>query len=446
MTPCLPTGRPHSSPNHGRSIQQERTPHFSSHPHHHHSQPPQPHHQHSHSAPAPTHTPNDRQHREREEVLRAPYISASQQPLRSPSHSLRLHNPPNPKRSLHYSHSRHSDTHLMPPDTRRRRSHEDSEHRRLANRRRSADPAVAHHCDQTRSHLPSNRGLSQSYQELRHSHDKLHYSEYRTECHDRHQRPMGHDNTHSLVGPPFRHPLFEDSGSDNEGGSQPHSWEVLGEGITEDDRSTVRSGSSTSTIIAAHTNGRSQEQFGEEDQSEIMHYYDHSTFEQDTMPPPIVQQEFPHSQQSQGLSQPSPPRSKHGKTRMSLTDLSSLTSSATNLSHSQFLSQSVAEMPHCTPRDPYSSRMADPRLSNSRQSGSHLHSHLNRSEPFLNADGPPGQIRVVAAALTKLKEEVESKSPQPKQTYSKSQTVWRRQSGVGYGRLERPRHRTLERR
>ena len=299
---------------------------------------------------------------------------------------------------------------------------------------------------QLRSHaLP--RNLSQSHQELHHvqeveggeegtGHNQrkmLFGREYKTYSGNRRATSSNatvrsHDPNHlsTPMDPIYRSNAlqsFDDSGSDTEdGGSQP--WEVSDIQITIDDvdNNTINSTASTSTLIGENNPPRtaggkymgsmSQEPF--DDEAEIMplttlaegipmssqpHYYDQ--FEQESGPPNLTR----HGSH-QGLSQPPAPRNKYGRHRMSLSDLSSLANSTTNLTHSQYLSQSVVEVRRYAHRgDTHGSRFPDPRPRHS-QSYSLGNLHRLTSDPYLNAwEGPPGQKRSILAAMNSLRED-----------------------------------------
>lgn len=222
--------------------------------------------------------------------------------------------------------------------------------------------------------------------------------------------------------PLIRLPPFDDSSSDNEGcGSQP--WYPPMEEAGQEMRSASSSSTlSTSTLTGMNSalNG-SQEQFRDEDSSDMINFgalrlHDREglssqsryLFEQEMGSPTLSRHEAPPTQ-SQWLSQPSPPQAKHGKLRMSLTDLSSLTNSTSNLSHShsQLFSQSVAEFPHSA-HHVYSRHPHDQRP---RQAQFCSHGHLNKlpSDPHLSDVYPPGLQRSVTAALSHVKEEIEEK-------------------------------------
>ena len=453
--PLLCIGHPHNSPNHNSSTSQlERSPPRSRTQHHLQAQ--EPNHQHSHSAPHEHHRDRDRGRLEPEEMRRVYMSAASKQAMRSPSHTSQC--VPSPKRSAY----RHNDflqtadqVPSMVSQVGRRRSHEESEIRlKLSEqRRRSADPAVSRHHEQHygyRSHtLP--RGLSQSYQDLPHPQesgsdsgegtDNSSKSRHRREYDSRHRRgPGGSPSRRSRnsvrvpsapVDPLYRSNALqqafhhEDSSSDTDGGgSQPwaplHPSDIQISIDEEGDKNTFNSVSSASTVVAVSNplrhHGRmcSQEPY-EEDMdlslgtlAEGIPLSSQTMFEgmeQEVVPPSLSRIHEFH------LSQPSPPKNKHSKMRMSLSDLSSLTNSTTNLSHSQYLSQSVAEVAHGTYRgEVYGGRFVDTRP---RHSQSYSHGHLNRitgGDTYVNpADGPPGLKRSVVAAMASSRREVEQR-------------------------------------
>ena len=250
---------------------------------------------------------------------------------------------------------------------------------------------------------------------------------------------------------------FEDPGGD-EGSSQ--SCDIVnpsGITFTLEETEDIKSASSSSTLvessppprnqlqpdITAHKSPReqqlSQETFTEDDRQNLMitlsplcegvplssqpHYYDPS-FNQ--VPPYFG-----------GLSQPSPPKSRHGK---SLTDISSATAvpsmaigGNSNLLalQRQYLSQSV-ELPHLTQHSTGQRYTTDslPRharlVTQSQQQQQQGHGGMKHtqsvplsqmyrmaSDSHLNYDGPPGQKMSVAGALARVKEEIEQKKQQP---------------------------------
>ncbi len=429
----------------GSSSRSAATPSSGDHPHTQQLAPPQAHHHHSYSAPAPQEHLHGRE-RERsrdrlepEDVRRA-YTSASQQPLRTPSHR---QGPHSPKRSPYLTQpGQNQSTHFTATEPlpvaaygRRRRSHGDPDVRQqLADHRRnSAESTASGH--PYRSHaLP--RSLSQSHQELHHTHnleEGARHSRGRIPFHDqippsssrysrsRERRATSMRVPHEPGNPPasvdslvrssnFR--TFEDSSSETEdGSSQP--WEVNPADIhitVEDESSTASTLVSQQRMPGLGAVG-SQELF--DDDTEIMslstlaegipmssqpQYYGH--FEQE----PVLTRHDSH----QGLSQPSVPlRSKHGRHRMSLSDLSSLGNSTTNLTHSQYLSQSVVEVPRYAHRgDMPGHRFPE---NHPKHTQSYSHGYLNRlpSDPHFNpADGPPGQQRSILGAMIRLQEEL----------------------------------------
>ena len=245
-------------------------------------------------------------------------------------------------------------------------------------------------------------------------------------------------------------PLFEDSGSD-EGSSQ--SCDITtptGITFTLEEVEDIKSASSSSTLvenssgspprhqpdITTHKPPReqqlSQETFTEDDRQNLIilsplcegvpqsHFYDPSFGQVPTY--------------FGGLSQPSPPKSRHGK---SLTDINSATAVAamsmggnSNLLplQRQFLSQSV-ELPHFTQHGTQQRYTTDSlprhaRLVTPQQQQGHMKhtqsvpfSQMYRmaSDSYLNYEGPPGQKMSMAGALARVKEEIEQKKHQPRQ-------------------------------
>jgi hypothetical protein len=274
---------------------------------------------------------------------------------------------------------------------------------------------------------------------------------------------------------------FEDPGSD-EGSSQ--SCDVVnssGITFTLEETDDIKSASSSSTLvenssgsplprhqlqpdISAHKSPReqqlSQETFTEDDRQNLMvilsplregvplssqpHYYDPS-FNQ---PPPSF---------FGGLSQPSPPKSRHGK---SLTDISSAAGGVAPMAmggnsnllalQRQFLSQSV-ELPHLTQHGTGQRYATDslPRharlVTQSQQQGQGHGMKHTQSVPFsqmyrmasdshLNYDGPPGQKMSVAGALARVKEEIEQQKKQPQQQQPQQAPQARQRGGQNHMR------------
>ena len=205
-----------------------------------------------------------------------------------------------------------------------------------------------------------------------------------------------------------------------------------------DEKHSLKSAPSTSTIVpnTSRMSGpprMSQEQFDDDEHSDMMslstlaeegplssqtmHFdpgYVGSGFEQDGGIAPTFGKYEPLQNHYYGLSQPTAPRSKYGK---SLTDLPSLTGSTSNLSLTQCLSQSVVEMPRYAHRELHGSHYAEPVGGHAmavRASQSYSHGHLHRmsSDSHLNSDGPPGLKMSMAAALTNLREEAEHRQKQ----------------------------------
>lgn len=253
---------------------------------------------------------------------------------------------------------------------------------------------------------------------------------------------------------------FEDPGSD-EGSSQ--SCDIVNPTnitFTLEEPDDIKSASSSSTLvenssgspprhqlqpdISTHKSPReqqlSQETFTEDDRQNLMivlsplcegvplasqpHYYQDPSFNQ---APPYFG----------GLSQPSPPKSRHGK---SLTDISTATAVApmtmganSNLLalQRQFLSQSV-DLPHLTQHGtgqryatdslPRHARLVTQQQQQQQghgmkhtQSVPHSQMHRMASDSHLNYDGPPGQKMSVAGALARVKEEIEQRNKQQPQ-------------------------------
>ena len=423
--------------------------------------------QHQHDPPQPPRHSNHE--RQSSDELRRYYHShsASQQPLRSHSHHA------SPKRTYIQS-AGHSDSRLVaehhyppPPGVvmvGRRRSREEHEEvggaggRYIDQRRKSADPALVVNYDPTAP--PPFRGTSSS-------------SGYNMTAPG---EMSGNKEKRSSRLP------FEDPGSD-EGCSQ--SCDIVnpsGITFTLEETDDIKSASSSSTLvenssgsplprhqlqpdITAHKSTReqqlSQETFTEDDRQNLMvilsplregvplssqpHYYDPS-FNQ---PPPYFG----------GLSQPSPPKSRHGK---SLTDISSATAVApmatmggnSNLLalQRQFLSQSV-ELPHLTQHSTGQRYATDslPRharlvtQSQQQQQGHGLkHTQsvpLNQmyrmaSDSHLNYDGPPGQKMSVAGALARVKEEIDQQKKQPQQQQQQAPSQPRQRGGQNHMRKQ----------
>lgn len=400
--------------------------------------------QHQHDPPQPRHG----HERQSSDEIRRYYHhshSASQQPLRSHSHHA------SPKRTYIQS-AGHSDSRLVaehhypaPPGVvmvGRRRSREEHEEvgggggRYIDQRRKSADPALLVNYDPTAP--PPFRGTSSSAYNMTAPGEMSGNKEKRSS----------------------RLP-FDDLGSD-EGSSQ--SCDIVnpsGITFTLEETDDIKSASSSSTLvenssgspprhqlqpdITAHKSPReqqlSQETFTEDDRQNLMvilsplcegiplssqpHYYD-----------PSFNQAPPYFS---GLSQPSPPKSRHGK---SLTDISSATAVApmamggnSNLLalQRQFLSQSV-ELPHLTqhstgqryatdslPRharlvtQPQQQQQGQGHGMKHTQSVPHSQMYRMASDSHLNYDGPPGQKMSVAGALARVKEEIEQQKKQPHQ-------------------------------
>ena len=253
-------------------------------------------------------------------------------------------------------------------------------------------------------------------------------------------------------------PLFDDPAGNNEGSSQ--SCDIVNPtniSFTLEEADDIKSASSSSTLVennscsplprhqlqpdvAQHKTPReiqlSQETFTEDDRQNLLvtlstlregvplssqpHFYD-----------PSFSQVLPYFG---GLSQPSPPKSRHGK---SLTDISSCTAMAPPVSlggssnllalQRQFLSQSV-ELPHLTQHGtgqryateslPRHSRLLSQQGHGMKHTQSMQHSQMYRmaSDSHLNYDGPPGQKMSVVGALTRVKEEIEQQKKHLPQT------------------------------
>ena len=384
-------------------------------------------HQHSHSAP---HEPRHSHERQPSDEIRRYYQqSASQQPMRSHSHHT------SPKRA-YLQPSGHSDSRLLPDHhypgpaaagvvvVGRRGSREEHEGQRyMDQRRRSADPAMIVNYD----HQPPYRGPT--------------------------SQPTSYMSQSELPSNKDKHasrPQFDDTGSD-EGSSQ--SCDVLTPaGITftlEEAGEDIKSASSTSTLVENSSNGSqprqsaeaetskplSQEMFGEDDRHEtgMMLSTVCEGVPLSSQPlhfDPLFTQ-APHHY-GYGLSQPSPPKSRHGK---SLTDIHSAASPApinvaSSSNHSnllalrQCLSQSV-ELPHYTqpgqqryttdslPR--HARLLAPPGTVKHTQSVSHSQIHRMASDSHLNVEGPPGQQRSMLTALSRTRGEIEHKKQQQQQ-------------------------------
>lgn len=324
-----------------------------------------------------------------------------------------------PKRS-YLQPSGHSDSRLHPDHhypggvvvVGRRGSREEHEGQRyLDQRRRSADPAVMMNYEQQAVYRGTNTQPSPYMVPQATDKDK------------RGSRPM-----------------FEDAGVE-EGSSQ--SCDVLAPAnITftlEEAVEDTKSASSTSTLVE-HSSGSpprlpqdmtathkplSQEMFAEDERSEMLMlstvregvplssqpmYYD----------PAFSQAAPPYY----GLSQPSPPKSRHGK---SLTDINSagtamsMAGGTSNLlALRQCLSQSV-ELPHYNPSGqqryandslPRHTRMLAP--PGTMKSVPHSQIHRMASDSHLNYEGPPGQKMSMVSALNRVREEIEHKKQPPR--------------------------------
>ena len=209
----------------------------------------------------------------------------------------------------------------------------------------------------------------------------------------------------------------------------------------------IKSASSTSTLVELGSNGSqtrqplevpatykalSQEVFGEDERH-------------DTSILSTVNEGVPLSSQPlffdpafsityYGLSQPSPPKSRHGK---SLTDITSASTGAPHvnmggnsnlLALRSCLSQSV-ELPHFTQptqqryttdsQSRHSRMLAPPGATvKHMQSVSHNKIHRMASDSHLNYEGPPGQKMSVLSALSRTRGEIEQKKQPPKQRSS----------------------------
>ena len=416
MAPGRSLGTQHGTP---APSQQDQTLHVSPRQRSHH-------HQHSYSAP---HDPDE---------ARRAYSGASQQPLRSGSHTS-----PSPKHSY-----RHSDSHMFQPDSMMppfmgwRRDEGGHPQRATNHRRRSADPTVTYRYEQQPISSPNyrtSRDLSHLHHELHQSQDRLHQES--VEGSDADRRTRSHQR---LTVPPHNPVLPSDplirsnvlNGFEEYSGDEreSHLWQTVDHtdimlSLEDEDKYILKSGSSISTVIPRAPSPHrmsgpprmSQEQFDFDDPSDMMslstlaeegslttQYFHPSSvgtgFDQDGGLPPS----FPkHESHYLGLSQPSVPSSRYGK---SLTDLSSLTTNSSNLSRTQPLSQSVVEMPQSGRRDVYSGRYPEVMSGRAvRASQSYSHGHLNRmsSDSHLNAEGPPGLKMSMVAAMTNMQEELE---------------------------------------
>ena len=423
----------HTSPTHSASSQHISSRRSHSQSQHHTSllDPPQPRHSHERQSS--------------DEIRRYYHHSASQQPLRSHSHHA------SPKRTF-IQPTGHSDSRLVaehhyppPPGVmmmERRRSREEHEGvgggggRYIEQRRKSADPALLVNYDPT-APPPFRVGSASS-------------SAYNMTA----PGEMGVNKEKRSSRLPF-----EDLGSD-EGSSQ--SCDIVnppGITFTSEEANDIKSASSGSTLvenssgspprhqlqpdITTHKSPReqqlSQETFTEDDCQNLMvilsplcegvplssqpHYYQDPTFNQ---APPYFG----------GLSQPSPPKSRQGK---SLTDISTATAMApmtiggnSNLLalQRQFLSQSV-DLPHLTQHGtgqryatdslPRHARLVTQQQQqqghNMKHTQSVPHSQMYRmaSDSHLNYDGPPGQKMSVASALARVKEEIDQRNKQQPQ-------------------------------
>ena len=285
----------------------------------------------------------------------------------------------------------------------------------------------------------TSRDLSHLHHELHQSQDRLHQesvegsdTDWRTRSHQRLSVPPHNPALPSnpIIRSNVLNGFEEYSGDERES----HLWPTVDHtdimlSLEDEDKYILKSGSSISTVIPRVPSPHrmsgpprmSQEQFDEEDHSDMMslstlaeegslttQYFHPSSvgtgFDQDGGLPPS----FPkHESHYLGLSQPSIPSSRYGK---SLTDLSSLTTNSSNLSRTQPLSQSVVEMPQSGRRDVYSGRYPEVMSGRAvRASQSYSHGHLNRmsSDSHLNAEGPPGLKMSMVAAMTNMQEELE---------------------------------------
>ena len=332
---------------------------------------------------------------------------------------------------------------MMSPFMGWRRGEEGAHRQRATNhRRRSADPAVTYRYEQQAISSPNyrtSRDLSHLHHELHQSQDRLHQesvegsdTDWRTRSHQRLSVPPHNPALPSnpLIRSNVLNGFEEYSGDERES----HLWPTVDHtdimlSLEDEDKYILKSGSSISTVIPRAPSPHrmsgpprmSQEQFDEEDHSDMMslstlaeegslttQYFHPSSvgtgFDQDGGLPPS----FPkHESHYLGLSQPSIPSSRYGK---SLTDLSSLTTNSSNLSRTQPLSQSVVEMPQSGRRDVYSGRYPEVMSGRAvRASQSYSHGHLNRmsSDSHLNAEGPPGLKMSMVAAMTNMQEELE---------------------------------------
>ncbi len=382
-----------------------------------------------------------------------PRMYMSQQPLIAHSQHIS-----SPSKRNYLSQSRHSDSHLMGMDPGQQMAFQ-SHHRQAPTeghtpyRRRSADQAVVHPLDNPISPsasfphpFPLSRGPSQSRDHPHHRQDS--FGSSTEESH--HMEEMGGQ---PLVGgatsrwPKERRvPRFEEISGDEGGCSQPRSWDPISHTDIqiriEDEGETPFSSASTLTgasqprgphpyppSLGQHS---SQEQFAEEeDHTRLMDmlggplssqypYFD--PYDQENVGPPQAKSEAPPH--THGLSQPTVSK----RWQSSVPDLSVLTgtTSTSNLAHSQFLSQSVAEVQHHTRRgEPVGGRYTDAmvlRAAASHPTSQSYHGYLNRmpSEPHLN-EGllHPGLQRTM---LARLREEEGEHSP----------NSWRRQRAVAY--------------
>ena len=383
-----------------------------------------------------------------------PHMSMSQQPM----HTHTQHIPRDSSVNQSYmSQQRHSDSRLVGMETGQQipyhpQRRDSGEGIQRQHRRRSADPAVLQHHYETpispqssyRQHLAPPRGQTQPQEHLHFRQDSIGSTTDETHFGEEFGSQI------SLGASPARRstkeqrpPRFEEVSGDEGGCSQPHAW---GEPISHNDiqvnipdgmfhptSSTLTAGSQGRTLHPnhLHLHGQSQEQCAEDEEvgrflgvdhmlggplSSQYPYFDHYDHYEEGMPIPTTKSELPSH--TSALSQPTVSKRQ---LQSSVPNLSILTgTSASNLAHSQCLSQSVLDMTRYSHRGDHmgGSRYADataPRITvNSRAVSQSYHGHLNRmpstSDSHLNSEGVhhPGLMRTI---LANLKEEEPEHSP-----------------------------------
>ena len=180
--------------------------------------------------------------------------------------------------------------------------------------------------------------------------------------------------------------------------------------------------------------GLSQEVFGEDDRHETSILSTVNEGVPLSSQPHFYEPAFSQAMTYYGLSQPSPPKSRYGK---SLTDINSATTASaapmnvggnSNLvALRSCLSQSV-ELPHFTqptqqryatdslPR--HNRMLAPPGAVKHMQSMSQSQIHRMASDSHLNYEGPPGQMKSMLSALSRTRGEIEQKKQPSKQRSS----------------------------